>query len=487
VWTREPLLVLALSDHCALIDITLALQAQVLALISANQVLQQRVDALEAQVAQNSGNSSKPPASDGYTKPAPKSLRRKSRLVCGGQSGHPGSTLQAVDKPDVTIVHPLEHCPCGCGAALRCQPVIRLDTRQVFELPPQSFVVTEHQVEVKRCPNTGDEVSAAFPAGINAPTQYGPRFIAWLVYLRVQQLIPLARISQMAADLFGRLISEATVHAAVINAYHALAGFEAKVAELIVQAPIAHADETGLRVAGKLHWLHVASTRIFTWYGISRHRGGDAIRYFGLLPRFTGRLIHDCYSTYFELTCRHGICNAHLLRELTFLHDVLHQKWAKRMLDLLLKMHRSVAACKARDGPSSAPQLAAWIKKYQAILREGFAENPELKPPPGPKRRGRLKRTKAQNLLSRLRLHEPAVLAFMHDSRVPFTNNQAEQDLRMMKVQQKISGAFRTFEGAKVFARVRAYLSTVRKNKRDLFEEIVAALSGKPFMPSIAP
>jgi transposase len=471
MWTREQLLPLSRSNPEALIDLILALE--------------KRVEDLEARLAKNSRNSSKPPSSDGYTKPEPKSLRGKSNRNSGGQNGHPGSTLSPVDKPDNIIEHRLKLCPCGCGADLRRQPILRHEKRQVFDLPPQKLLVTEHRVEVKLCPNSGREVSAAFPAGVNAPVQYGPRFNAWLVYLRGQQLIPLERISQMSADLFGRFVSEATVQSAVAAAYRGLAGFEARVADIIAQAPIAHADETGLRVAGKSHWLHVVSTKTITWYGVHRKRGSDAIKHFALLPRFAGRLIHDCLSAYFELNCVHGLCNPHLLRELTFLHEVLHQKWGKRMLELLLRMHRSVAACKAREGPSAAPQLAAWTRKYQAILREGFTENPEPQVQPGHRPRGRPKHTKAQNLLLRLRLHERSVLAFLYDSQVPFSNNLAEQDLRMMKVQQKISGAFRTLEGAQTFARIRAYLSTVRKNNRDVFQETVAALSGRPFMPGI--
>lgn len=479
MWTREQLLPLAQSNPEVLVDIILALQAQV-------QTLQKRVDDLEARLAKNSQNSSKPPSSDGYTKPDPKSLRNKSGRNSGGQSGHPGSTLTPASKPDVIIVHRLKRCPCGCGARLRRQPVLRHETRQVFELPPQKLIVIEHRVEVKLCPNSGREVSAAFPAGVNAPTQYGTRFNAWLVYLRGQQLIPLERISQMCADLFGKPVSEATVQSAVAAACSALAGFENTVADLIAKAPIVHADETGLRVAGKLHWLHVVGTKSLTWYGVHRKRGGDAIKHFALLPRFAGRLIHDCLSAYFDLDCVHGLCNAHLLRELVFLHEVQHQKWAKRMLELLLRMHRSVVACKDRAGPYAAPQLAAWTRKYQAVLRQGFAENPEALAPPGPRRRGRPGHTKAQNLLLRLQKHERSVLAFLHDWRVPFTNNQAERDLRMMKVQQKISGAFRTLEGAQTFARIRAYLSTSRKNQRDVFADIVAALAGQPFMPSVA-
>lgn len=470
MWTAEQLNVLADTRPRTLVPIVLDAQA--------------RLQALEARVALNSQNSSKPPSSDGYTKPAPKSLRKKSGLRPGGQHGHPGNTLSPVDKPDFTVLHRLRRCPCGCGAGLRRQPVLRIEKRQVFDLPPKMLLVTEHHVEVKLCPNTGREVSAAFPAGVNAPAQYGRRLSGCLVYLRTQQLIPLDRISQLCADLFGIPLSEATVQAAIAAAYNALAGFEIRVADLIVQAPIAHPDETGLRVAGSLHWLHVVSTKTLTWYGVHKKRGSDAITHFNILPRFTGRLIHDCLSAYFDLKCLHGLCNAHLLRELTFLHEVLHQKWAERMLALLLRMHRSVAACKARAGPFAAPHRAAWTRKYQAILRQGFAENPEPRPPPGPRPRGRPKHTKAQNLLLRLRQHDSSVLAFLNDSRVPFTNNLAERDLRMMKVQQKISGAFRTLDGARMFARIRAYLSTSRKNQRDVFQDIVAALEGQPFMPS---
>jgi len=479
VWLREQLLPLARSHPETVVDIVLALQVEA-------QAQRQRADELAARLAKNSHNSSKPPSSDGYVKPDPKSLRTKSGLKSGGQNGHPGVTLAPVDKPDFIVVHPLKRCPCGCGASLRRCLLVRHEKRQVFELPPQKLRVTEHRAEVKICPNSGREVSAAFPAGVNAPTQYGPRFIAWLVYLRVGQLIPLERIGQMCADLFGRLVSDASVQAAVGAAHSALAGFEAKVVELLVQAPIAHADETGLRVAGSLHWLHVVSTKSLTWYGVHKKRGGEAIKHFALLPRFAGRLIHDCLAAYFELQCAHGLCNAHLLRELTFLYEVEHQRWAKPMLELLLRMHRSVSACQARAGPSAAPQRIAWSRKYHAVLRAGFAENPRPRPSPGSRRRGRPKHTKAQNLLLRLRRHDRSVLAFLHDHRVPFSNNQAEQDLRMMKVQQKISGAFRTLDGAQRFARIRSYVSTARKNRREVFEDIVAALAGRPFMPSLA-
>jgi len=486
VWKREQLLPLAQTDPAALIDITLALQERNQALEEQVEEYGKRIEVLEARFKQNSGNSSKPPSSDGYSKPSPKSLRPKSDRRPGGQPGHPGSTLAPVDKPDHIVVHPLDgSCPCGCGSDLRKQPVVRYEKRQVFDLPPQKLVVTEHRTEVKVCPKFKCEVSASFPASVQAPAQYGPRFNAWLVYLRTQQLIPLDRISQMSADLFGRPVSEATVQAVLTHAYDELSGFEAQVAELIIQAPVAHADETGLRVAGKLHWLHLASTSHLTWYGVHAKRGGEAIRHFNLLPRFAGRLIHDCWSPYFKLECEHGLCNAHLLRELKFLHEVCRQKWAKPMADLLVDMHRRSVDAAAADGIAlTAIECAAWTEAYRALLREGFTENPELPSPAGSKRRGRPKHTKAQNLLARLQKHEGSILAFLHDPRVPFTNNQAEQDVRMMKVQQKVSGGFRTLTGAQIFARVRGYLSTVRKNRRDVFENIVAALHGNPFIPA---
>jgi len=448
-------------------------------------LLQQRVSDLEQRLAANSRNSHKPPSSDGYSKPEPKSLREKSNRPSGGQTGHPGQTLAKSDHPDHTFVHRLRRCPCGCGAFLRRRPVVRHDTRQVFDLPQQKLIVTEYKIEVKICPTTGREVSASFPEGVDAPTQYSPRFNALLVYWRVQQLIPLDRITQMVADLFNAPLSEATVQNAVAAAFRALEGFETRTADLLAEASIVHADETGLRVAGKLHWLHVAGTKLLTWYGVSRKRGIEAIQQFAVLTGFTGRLIHDCLAAYFQLNCRHGLCNAHILRELVFLSEVQGQAWAKSMFLLLRRMHRAVQSQKDRDGPHVAVQLAAWTAKFQTVLRQGFAENP-IHSPPGPKRRGRPKHTKAQNLLLRLQEHETAVLAFLHDFRVPFTNNQAEQDLRMMKVQQKISGTFRTFHGAQMFARIRSYLSTARKNNRNVFQDIVAAVSGHPFIPTFA-
>lgn len=469
MWTAEKLNALADSHPRALVSIVLKLQSQ--------------IEALHARFALNSQNSSKPPSTDGFQKPAPKSLRKKSTRKSGGQLGHPGRTLVQVKNPDHVVIHPLEKCPCGCGRSLRRQPVLRYENRQVFDLPPQRLEVTEHRAEIKRCPVSGREVCAAFPSDVSAPTQYGPRFNAWLVYCRVQQLLPLDRIGQMANDLFGHPVSDATVQAALCVADKNLELYRDEVKRQLIRVDIAHADETGVRVMKSLHWLHVVSTRHLTWYGIHAKRGREAIDDFGILISFKGRLIHDCLSSYFKLSCAHGLCNSHILRELIFLHEQLHQTWAESLHDLLLEMRLFVGQRKHIASGCSTKELACWRKRYDAIVELGYAANPYTPPTRGERRRGRPKKSKARNLLDRLKLHAKSVLAFLYDFRVPFSNNQGEQDLRMMKVQQKISGSFRTLHGARAFANIRSYVSTARKNGQNVLDAIGRALSGHPFMP----
>jgi len=446
--------------------------------------LEERIAELEGRLKQNSSNSSRPPSSDGYNKPSPQSSRTPTSRRSGGQNGHPGNTLKAVAKPDQVMVHPLQLC-LGCDHSLGRQPILGHEKRQVFDLPDLQLIVTEHQAEIRLCPYCGRRMTAHFPSEVQAPTQYGPRLMAWWAYLRVQQLLPLERIAQMTFDLFKIQVSEATLQSAIQTASLKLDGFEAKTKDLLQKAKLAHADETGLRVAGQPHWLHNLSTRLLTWYGVHRKRGFVAINAFGILTRFRGRLIHDCWSPYFVLKhCLHGLCNAHLLRELTFLHEVQNQIWAGKMHALLLEMYQFVAQRREIASKITPPQKYLWRKRYRRLLREGWAANPSRLP--AHRKRGRPKRTKAQNLLDRLQRHQNFVLAFLYDFRVPFTNNQAEQDIRMVKVQQKISGAFRTPEGARIFARIRSYVSTVRKHRRDVFRDMVRLFQNRPFIPRMA-
>lgn len=472
MFTREQLTVLATNKPETLVEIILALQEQ-------TQSLVKRVTELEQQLKKNSRNSSKPPASDGPAKPKPKSLRKPSGKKTGGQEGHTGHTLKQIEHPDYVLNIPVTSC--SCHADLSDEPVTGYDCRQVFELPQPKLEVTEYRGEIKTCPQCKVSVNASFPELVNSPAQYGPRFRGMLVYLHNQQLIPLNRINQMMVDLYGASVSEATILDASRRSYDELTPFENALIEALINCNILRADESGVRTAGKLHWLHSTSSEELTFYGIHEKRGSEAMDHFNILPKFQGRLIHDFWKPYLTYTCDHGLCNAHHLRELTFLFEQQDQPWAKKMFDLLLEMNRFVCNQNEQLTPE---QKEPWLRQYRDIITEGWADNPLPQNPPK-KNRGRPKKTKSQNLLLRLDEHETSTLAFLHDINVPFTNNLAEQDIRMIKVRLKISGCFRTLQGAKHFARIRSYISTARKQKRNILDSLTAAITGKAFLPAI--
>jgi len=457
-------------------DLVLKLQDENILLRQRVAQLERRMEALEARLHQNSRNSHKPPSSDGYTKPAPKSLREPSDRSSGGQPAHEGRSLKAVARPDRQIIHPLHRC--SCGRSLVHQRVRGYDRRQVFDLPEVRLEVTEHQAEVKRCPDCGQDMTAPFPALVRAPVQYGPRVQAHLVYWRTQQMIPLDRISQMTEDFWGQAVSAAAIQDATIRAQERLEPFEAALRQAILDEDQLNADETGLRVNQKLHWLHVLSSPRLTWYGVHPRRGGEAMNDFGLLPLYQGRLIHDYFPPYTDYGQEHAFCNSHHGRELTATHEQSGQHWPLHLYQLLLGAYERV---RARHTPLPADERRFWIQGYRDLLAQGQAANsPEpLWHPP----RGRPAHSKIHNLLDRLKTHERQALAFLWDPTVPFTNNQAERDLRMMKLQQKISGCFRTLAGAQRFARIRTYLSTARKQGHNVFAAITHALAEHPFLP----
>jgi len=469
--TRDALLRRAKSNPEVLVELILTLTDQV-------QVLTTQVSELEQRLHTHSRNSSNPPSSDGPAKPRTKSLRTPSGKKPGGQTGHAGHSLKQVEHPDHLITLPLSSCP--CQADLTNAPVMGYERRQLFELPEPTLDVTEYQGEIKTCPECGIAVTASFPPHLRTPAQYGPRFRSLLVYLQHQQLLPLRRISQMMADLYGAPVSEATIVDATRRCDAHLAPFETAVKEALGTGAILHVDESGVRTAGKLHWLHSASTDTLTFYGVHEKRGRAAIDHFNIIPDFSGRLIHDFWKPYLTYDGAHGLCNAHHLRELTFLFEQDDQPWAKAMFDLLLRMNECV---NTHTSPLTGQQKHPWLKQYRAILTRGWQANP-LPAPPRHKTRGRPKKTKAQNLLARLGEHEDSVLAFFHDRHVPFTNNLAEQDIRMIKLRLKISGCFRTLAGAQQFARIRSYLSTVRKQGGNILQAIAHAMSARPFMPA---
>jgi transposase len=441
--------------------------------------LLEKVRQLEDRQARNSSNSSQPPSSDGLTKPPPRSLRRKTGRKPGGQPGHSGHTLQPAPKPDQVTVHPLHRCPCGhCrGVFLHSQAVLGYECPQVFDLPPLRLVVTEHQAEIKRCPISGLTVKATFPAGVEGPVQYGPHCRGFTLYLFNQQLLPFNRLRQTCLDLFGQPLSLGTLTQTNERAYHTLEPVELILTCALIQAPVVNLDESGLRVAGRLHWLHVACTPQLTFYGVHDKRGSEAMDALGVLPHCRHWLVHDHWKPYYKYDALHALCNQHLLRELKFLAEEHHQTWATELSQFLV-------ACK--DDPLT--QLG-WDEahfqgahaRYQAIVGQGRRTHPRR--PPG---QGRSKQSKAANLLDRLEDYDLSVLAFLIDPNVPFTNNQGEQDIRMIKVKQKISGGFRTLAGAQVFARIRSYLSTCRKQGQNLWEACHQLVIGQPLLPNVA-
>ena len=448
--------------------------------------LRKRVAKLEAQLAQTSRNSNKPPSSDGLNKPRPKSRRSRSEGKVGGQKGHPGYWLEGVAEPEHIEVHRVSECE-HCGHCLEEVGVEEVERRQVFDLPPLKVEVTEHQGEIKCCPQCGQRTRGQFPQGVEQPVQYGPRLKSTAVYLSQYQLLPFGRLREVFTDIFSHRLSAATLVNANEACYEQLEGVEEDIKEQIVASSVAHFDETGVRVEGKGHWLHVASTPELTYYAVDKKRGSEAMERMGILPRFQGTAIHDHWKPYFTYPCHHGLCNAHHLRELTFVHEQYGQAWAKDMLECLLDIKKAVDESKTQCLEPHSEQRNAFEVRYDEIIEEGLQLNSLLAPPGdgAAKKRGRKKQSKPKNLLDRLKDFKKEVLAFMDDSRIPFDNNQGERDVRMMKVQQKISGTFRSRHGAGVFARIRGYISTARKNGVNVMEALLGALQGKPFSPAL--
>ena len=456
--------------------------ARVTALEAENATLRTENAALRAKLETTSRNSGKPPSSDGPgVKPHPKSQRVPSGRQPGGQPGHTGYSLRLLDAPDEVQVHAPTHCH-GCGQSLDGIPARRWERRQVVDIPPVRARVIEHQAATTCCPDCGTETSAAFPPAVTAPVQYGPGVATLAVYLTQDQLLPLARTSTVLAEVFGCPVAEGTLERAIADCHAQLAAVEAAIKQGVTAAAVAHFDETGVNMSGTTAWLHVASTPRLTFYAVHHKRGREALDAIGVLPQFRGRAVHDGLTSYWQYSqCMHALCNAHHLRELTFVEEQLGQRWAKDLKVLLGEIKQAVdeARGQGRAGLPAAVQHE-FARRYDAALEEGMSANP---PPPPTGKRGRPKRGKAGSLVDRLQEHKAATLAFMADVTIPFDNNQAERDIRMTKVREKISGCFRTTTGAERFCRIRGYISTLRKQGRPILSALSQAIAGTPPLP----
>ena len=302
-----------------------------------------------------------------------------------------------------------------------------------------------------------------------------------MVYLCIYQLIPYDRASEFFADVYGRAPSKGTIIKACSDCSHKLVDVEEKIKEQLLKKHVLHADETGMQVNGKREWVHTISDEYLTFYAHHKKRGSEAIDEMGIIPQFNGVLVHDCWRPYFRYTCEHALCNAHLLRELEGISENFSQKWSVAMQNLLIESLEKIRGTPEKAKSLSSEWIQEYEKRYDAILKNGEEENPISINPEQKKKRGRPKKTKPQNLIARFRLYKEEILRFMKDFRVPFTNNRAERDVRMVKVQQKISGTFRSTEGASNFCRIRGYISTVKKNDVSVLESIRGAFVGNPF------
>jgi len=443
--------------------------------------LQAQVVELQRRLGLNSTNSSKPPSSDGLRKPAPRSLRRASGRKPGKQPGAPGAALSLIDDPDQTVVHRPQHCR-GCRRSLAGAAVAGVIRRQVIGLAPVRRQVTEHQIVSCACACATLTAGTA-PAGVNAVVQYGPDVAAVVTYLCVAQHLPVARVVQVLTDLLDCPVSTGWISTVLNRTATALTGFRARLADALGRATVINFDETGARVNAGLRWVHVACTAWLTSYHLDRRRGQAAIDEHGVLPAMTGRIaVHDGWLPY-RKRCydhvEHALCNAHHLRELTGWADTgdHHHRWATPLITLLREGHTRVKDA-TLTGNTRLPDtdLDNLHTRWQHAITTAYTLNP---PPPG-KGRGPV-----LALIDRLRSFHTEIWRFATDFTVPFDNNQAERDIRMVKLQPKISGGWRTETAARTWLQIREYLSTCRKHHIPLLQALRDALTGNAWLPPL--
>ena len=461
------------------------LRAENAILKAQNAELVARVTALEAKLARDSQNSSKPPSSDPPPQTPPHSQRSARGKKRGGQMGHRGTSLQQVATPDNSVVHSPAACS-TCGDPLADAPVVTTQRRQVFDVPEGRVAVTEHQALTKVC-GCGQSTTAAFPPDVRSLTQYGTRLRATALYLITAQFVPYDRTAALLHALYGVEVSPATLCRIVATSAATRTPITESIKAGLTAAPRVHFDETDISVGGAGQWVHSASSPTVTYYAVHPKRGLDATEALGILPDFRGVAVHDGWASYRHYDCTHALCNAHHLRELTFVTETTRQGWAHRLITLLVTTYREVEAAKtAGQTRLTGVRWAEIDALYRQIITAGLEANP---PPPGgwPKSaRGKPAKGKIRALVERLDRYEADVLRFAHDFTVSFDNNLAERDRRMLKLQQKISGCFRSAAGANAFCTIRSYVSTLVKQGKTAFAALFAAVAGQPLSPIVA-
>lgn len=461
-------------------------QETICQLTASNQKLQETVDSLNETVRElneklnkNSRNSSKPPSSDGLKKPNPKSLRKPSGKNQGGQNGHPGAYLKAEVQPDHVIQHKPSRCE-HCPHRLECESRLCLKERRQVIDAVVDVDITAHDVLEVCCPLTGRTYCGDFPEDIRATVQYGQNLQSLVVSLNTVGAVSINRVHEILSGVFNIPIATGTISSMVSRCSSALDDVLETIRQGIAGTSVAHFDETGTRVDGKTFWVHNASDHQYTWLTLNRKRGEQGIREGSVLPDFSGIAVHDCWAPYWKFDAIHAVCNAHLLRELEGVTDNHpDQKWSKRFREMLLAMKNDRdKAFAAGETELRYWQLQKYERQYTEILRMACKENPLPEPKAGKK--GRPKRGKVRALIDRLEKYRESVCLFIKNFQVPFDNNQAERDIRMVKVKTKVSGCFRSEDGAKDYLRIMSYVGTARKRGFNAFEAIKNAITGSP-------
>ncbi len=458
------------------------LQLTIIELRNENAELRKRIIELELSLQaaidklnKNSNNSSKPPSTDIQRT---KSMRISSNKKAGGQAGHQGTTLEMSSQPDKIITHRSAHCKC-CGKDIRAIGSLRYERRQVYDIPPLRIKIEEHRSEIVCCPHCNTENRGSFPEEVKQPVQYGSNLKQLGVYLTQYQLLPYERTAELIEDLTGHRLSVGTLVNTNEECSTQLSSFIEDVKDALQQEPVMHSDETGFYFAGNRNWLHVTTTKNYTYYYAHEKRGTYAMKDMGVLPDYAGTLMHDYWKSYLDYKCKHVFCHAHHLRDLTFCHEQEKSQWAALMKTLLLEMKTVVDSSKEQGKQNlDAAQEQMLIEKYENLMQQGYMEHPLCQKETG--KRGAAKKSKTQNLLERFQRHKEEMVRFVKDFTIPFDNNIAEQAIRMMKVKQKISGCFRSKNGAQCFAIIRSYIDTIRKQGHSITDALKLAILGKP-------